>query len=158
MGVACVELSGVDTSSPIASNDAYMASVYTGSTRRGFEYDMGSFSASADTSYVLRGSACNDDGDGGTFDIGTPGGHTQLIHIENASYGALKVLAVNPYVAGDSVPNASITTESIDGGEVDAVETGSIGLRVAGSSPVGPSALRVSHVANAIRLQPNYKW
>lgn len=158
LGVICVEFSGVDAASPVASNDVYMASVYTGSTRRGFAYDMGTFAASADTSYVLRGSACNDDGDGGVFDIGTPSGYTPLSYIENSSYGGIKVTAVSSYVAGDSVANASLITESLAGGEVDAVETGSVGLRAAGSSPVGRSALRVSHIANAIRLQPNYKW
>lgn len=156
MGVICVELSGVDSTTPVVSDAAYMDPLKAGTFD--YNFDMGAFAASADTSYVLRGSACNDDGDGGTFDFtSAPTGHTTLNYVENTTYGGLWVTAVSPYTAGDSVANQQILTESVAGGDVDAVETGSVGLKAAGGAGGGGSALASSHLANAIRLQPNYK-
>jgi hypothetical protein len=154
VGWVVAELSGVDSTTPVVSNAAYMDPLHSS-----FLFDMGAFAASADTSYVLRGSACNDDGDGGTFDFtSAPTGHTTLNYVENTTYGGLWVTGVSPYTAGDSVANQQILTESVDGGEVDAVETGSVGLKAAGGGGGGgSSALSAAYLANAIRLQPNYK-
>ena len=138
------EFSGVDTSNPIASSSLVHDIDTSGPTT----WDTGTHTSTSDTAALVRFLATSN---GGFVTTSAPTGHVSLGYIET-SILASWALQVSPYTTGDNGASVSVETEF----GRNEISTLNIGLRESGGSSAG-SALSAAHLANAIRLQPNYK-
>lgn len=138
------EFSGVDTSNPIASSSLVHDIDTSGPTT----WDTGTHASTSDTAALVRFLATSN---GGFVTTSAPTGHTSLGYIEGTILASW-ALQVSPYTTGDNGASVSVETEF----PRHEISTLNIGLREAGGSSAG-SALSAAHLANAIRLQSNYK-
>lgn len=139
------EFSGVDTSNPITSS-SLVHDIDTSGTNT--TWSTGTHTSTSDTAALVRFLATSN---GGFVTTSAPTGHTSLGYLET-SILASWALQVSPYTTGDNGASVSVETEYAR----NEISTLNIGLREASGSSAG-SALSAAHLANAIRLQPNYK-
>lgn len=139
------EFSGVDTSSPITSS-SLVHDIDTSGTNA--TWSTGTHASTSDTAALIRFLGT---GQGGFVTTSAPTGHTSLAYYESSQVASW-ALQASPYTTGDN--GAAVTVET-DFFRLE-ISTLNIGLREASGSSAG-SALSAAHLANAIRLQPNYK-
>jgi hypothetical protein len=141
------EFSGVDTSSPIASS-SLVHDIEPSPNPARSTWSTGTHASTPDTAALVRFLATSN---GGFVTTSAPTGHVSLGYIEGLVIASW-ALQESPYTAGDNGTSVSVDTEF----PRREISTLNIGLREAGGSSAG-SALSAAHLANAIRLQSNYK-